>query len=64
MTAVFKLLVWWRFVDYIFVMAESGRKIKGFFGILSCYHRSIKFTSINSGKQIDFLDGEVIKEDN
>ena len=61
----FKPLVWWRYIDDIFLLWQHGEeKLKEFLDILNGYHPSIKFTSKCSRKQIDFLDAEIIKEGN
>ena len=61
----FKPLVWWRYIDDIFLLWQHGEeKLKEFLDILNCYHPSIKFTSKYSRERIDFLDVEIIKEGN
>ena len=61
----FKPLVWWRYIDDIFLLWQHGEeKLKEFLYILNHYHPSIKFTSKYSRERIDFLDVEIIKEGN
>ena len=61
----FKPLVWWRYIDYIFLLRQYGEeKLKEFLDILNSCHPSIKFTLKYSRKRIDFLDVETIKERN
>ena len=61
----FKPLVWWRYIDDIFLLWQHREeKLKEFLDILNCYHPSIKFTSKYSRERTDFLDVEIIKEGN
>ena len=61
----FKPLVWWRYIDDIFLLWQHGEeKLKEFQDILNRYHPGIKFTSTYSRERIDFLDLEIIKEGN
>ena len=61
----FKPLVWWRYIDNIFLLWQHGEeKLKEFLDILNRYHPSIKFSSKYSRKRINFLDDEIIKEGN
>ena len=61
----FKPLVWWRYIDEIFLLWQHvEEKLKEFLDILNCYHPSIKFTSKYFRERIDFLDVEIIKEGN
>ena len=61
----FKPLVWWRYIDDIFLLWQYGEeKLKELLDILNRHQPSIKFTSKYSGKRIDFLDFEIIKEGN
>ena len=61
----FKPLVWWRYIDYIFLFWQDGeQKLKELLDILNRYHPSIKFTSKCSRELIDFLDVEIIKKGN
>ena len=40
-------LVWWRYIDDIFMLWQHGEKeLKKFLDILNCYHPSIKFTTL------------------
>ena len=59
----FKPLVWWRYIDDIFLLWQHGeKKLKKFLDILNHYHPSIKFTSKYSKQRIDFPDVQIIKE--
>ena len=61
----FKPLVWWRYIDDIFLLWQHGEeKLKEFLDILNRYHPSIKFTSKCSREWTDFLDVEMIKGGN
>ena len=61
----FKPLVWWRYIDDIFLLWQHGEeKLKEFLDILNRYYPSIKFTSKCSKERTDFLDVEIIKEGN
>ena len=61
----FKLLMWWRYIDEIFLLWQHGEeKLKEFLDILNRYHPSIKFTSKFSRERIDFLHLDIIKEGN
>ena len=58
-------LVWWRYIDDIFMLWQHGEKeLKKFLDILNCYHPSIKFTWDYAREKINFLDGNVIRKDN
>ena len=58
-------LVWWRYIDDIFMLWQHGEKeLKKFLDILNCYHPSIKFTWDYSREKINFLDVNVIRKDN
>ena len=54
-------LVWWRYMDNIFMLWQHGEFIK-FLEILNSYHYTIKFTAKYSREKISFLDVEVIKK--
>ena len=61
----FKPLVWWRYIDDIFLLWQLWEeKLKEFLDIFNRYYPSIKFTSKCSKERIDFLDVEIIKEGN
>ena len=58
-------LVWWRYIDDIFMLWQHGEKeLKKFLDILNCYHPSIKFVWDYSREKINFLDVNVIRKDN
>ena len=60
-----KPLVWWRYIDDIFMLWQHGEEeLKKFLECLNCYHPTIKFTADYSRDKINFLDVEVIKKDN
>ena len=41
----FKPVVWWRYIDDIFLLWQHGEeKLREFLDILNCYRPSIKFT--------------------
>ena len=56
-----KPLVWWRYIDDIFMMWEHGEET---LKTLNCYHPTIKFTAEYSRAKINFLDVTVIKKGN
>ena len=61
----FKPLVWWRYIDDIFLLWQHGEeKLKEFLNVLNRYHPRIKFTSKYYREQIDVLDVEIIEEGN
>ena len=58
-------LVWWRYIDDIFMLRKHGEKeLKKFLEILNSYHPTIKFTANYSRENISFLDIKVIKKGN
>ena len=58
-------LVWWRYIDDIFMLWQHGEKeLKKFLEILNSYHPTIKFTANYSREKISVLDAEVIKKGN
>ena len=58
-------LVWWQYIDNIFVLWQHGEKeLKKFLEILNSYHATIKFTANYSREKISFLDVEVTKKGN
>ena len=60
-----KPLVWWRYIDYIFMIWQHGEeKLKEFLKILNSCHPTIKFTSEYSLDKVNFLDVEVIRSGN
>ena len=67
----FKPLVWWRYIDDIFLLMQhreeklkQGGLLREFLDIFNRYHPSIKFSSKYSRERIDILDVEIIKEGN
>ena len=60
-----KPMVWWRYIDDIFMLWEHGEKeLKAFLGALSSCHPTIKFTAEYSKEKINFLDVSVRKVSN
>ena len=58
-----KPLVWWRYIDDIFMLWQHGEEnLKEFLKALNCYHPSIKFTSEYSKDKINFLDVNVFRK--
>ena len=58
-------LVWWRYIDDIFMLWHNGEKrLKKFLEILNCYHSTIKLTANYLKEKISFLDIGVIKKGN
>ena len=63
--SLLKPLVWWRYIDDIFMMWEHGEEeLQKFLETLNCYHPTIKFTAEYSRAKINFLDVTVIKKGN
>ena len=57
-----KPLVWWRYIDYIFMTWQHGEEtLKGFSKILNSCHPTIKFTAEYYLDKVNFLDVEVIR---
>ena len=60
-----KPLVWWRYIDDIFMIWQHGEeKLKEFLKILNSCHPTIKFTAEYSLDKVNFLDVEVIRSGN
>ena len=60
-----KPLVWWRYIDDIFILWEHGEEeFKEFLEALNCYQPTIKFTAECSRVKINCLDVTVRKKDN
>ena len=60
-----KPLVWWRYIDYIFMIwKHEETKLKEFLKILNSPQPTIKFTAEYSLEKINFLDVEVIRSEN
>ena len=56
-----KRLVWWCYIDDIFMIWQHGEeKLKEFLKILNSFHPTIKFTARYSLDKVNFLDVEVI----
>ena len=63
--SILKPLVWWRYIDDIFMMWEHGEEeLQKFLETLNCYHPTIKFTAEYSRAKINFLDVTVVKKGN
>ena len=63
--SLLKPLVWWRYIDDIFMVWEHGKEeLKKFLETLNCYHPTIKFTTEYSRAKINFLDVTVMKKGN
>ena len=63
--SLLKPLVWWYYIDDIFMMWEYGEEEpKTFLETLNCYHSTIKFTSEYSRAKVNFLDVTVMKKGN
>ena len=62
LSCTFKPLVWWRYIDYIFLLWQPGEeKLKQFLDILNRYHPSITFTSKYHSEMTECLEIEIIK---
>ena len=60
-----KPMVWWRYIDDIFMLWEHGEKeLKAFLEALNSCHPTIKFTAEYSKEKINFLDVSVRKVSN
>ena len=60
-----KTLVWWQYIDNIFVIMENGDKeLQDYLEALNRYHHNITFTVEYSSRQINFLDVTTIKNAN
>ena len=56
--------VWWRYIDDIFLIWQHGEeKLRDFITFLNGAHDSIKFTAEWSTERVNFLDVQVIKQD-
>ena len=63
--SLLKPLVWWRYIDDIFMMWEHGEEeLQKVLETLNCYHPTIKFTVEYSRAKINFLDVTVMKNGN
>lgn len=60
-----KPLVWWRFIDDIFIIwPHSSEELKSFTTALNDYHHTIKFTFTINKRSVNFLDTIVNLDDN
>ena len=58
-----KPLVWWRYIDDVFLLWEHGEEsLNEFLTYLNAEHPSIKFTADISDSQINFLDVKVSRK--
>ena len=63
--SILKPLVWWRYIDDIFMMWEHGEEeLKKFLETLNCYHPTITFTAEYSRAKVNFLVVTVTKKGN
>ena len=63
--SLLKPLVWWCYIDDIFMMWEHGlEELKNFLETLNCYHPTINFTAEYSRAKVNFLDVTVTKKGN
>ena len=54
---------WWRYIDDIFIIWTEGEdSLRDFINCLNSAHRTIKFTSKWSYKEVEFLDVKVIND--
>ena len=59
------LLIWWRYIDDIFMLCQHDKKeLKKFLEILNSYHFTVKFPANYSRKKMSVLDAKVIKKGN
>ena len=60
-----KSVVWWRYIDDIFMIWQHGEKtFREFLKILNSCHPTIKFTAEYSLDKVNFLDVEVMRSGN
>ena len=60
-----KPLVWWRYIDDIFLIWQHGLEtLKEFLNILNSCHPKIKFMLEYSLDKVNFLDVELIRSRN
>ena len=60
-----KPLVWWRYIDDIFMIWPHGKeKLNEFVNLLNSSHETIKFTHEVSPSKINFLDVTVLLHNN
>ncbi|XP_057296197.1 uncharacterized protein LOC130625148 [Hydractinia symbiolongicarpus] len=64
-SSMLKPLVWWRYIDDIFMLWQHGEdKLIKFLELLNSCHPTIKFTHSFSRDSVNFLDVKVIRKDN
>ena len=64
-SSVLKPLVWWRYIDDIFMLWQHGEEsLNIFLKTLNSVHETIKFTADYSSDRVNFLDVEVILRNN
>ena len=60
-----KPLVWWRYIDDVFMISPHGEeKLNEFVNLLNPYHETIKFAHEVSPSKINFLDFTVLLHNN
>ena len=63
--SLLKPLVWWCYIDDIFMMWEHGEEeLKKFLETLNCYQSTIKFTAEYFRAKVNFLDVTNIRKGN
>jgi hypothetical protein len=61
-TPTAKPLIWWRFIDDIFMIwTHSAAELEAFLRFINSHHPTIKFTSEQSQESINFLDVTIYK---
>ena len=61
----YKPYVWWRYIDDIFMIWQHGEEqLQQFLDLLNSCHPTLKFTSEHSRDRVNFLDVQVIRENN
>ena len=64
-SSVLQPLVWWRYIDDIFLIWQHGEEnLKIFLEHLNNFHPTIKFTADYSHTKVNFLDVQVIRSGN
>ena len=64
-SSMYKPLVWWRYIDDIFLLWQHGEEnLKRFLEHLNNFHPTIKFTADHSHTSVNFLDVQVIRSEN
>ncbi len=63
--AVDKPMLWWRYIDDIFLVWQNGEdKLLEFVSYLNSAHSTTKFTAEWSKSSVNVLDARVVKKDN